>query len=963
MVTEYNRDQKFVSLKQLLRYATLLILFCITAWLWWMWNEANREREQARFNLYTEKIGADIQARLHNYKMVLQGGAGVFAASEEVNRQEWRAYYEFRQIKHLYPGFYAVGFFSVVRQERLDRHIQEIRATGMPDYAVWPAAERTIYAPLVFMEPFEALDPRTLGWDGFSIPGVRAAMERACDTGEFTMSEMVSLPMDEDRAAFLMVLPVFEGHYLPDNPADRRLAIEGFLAYMIFVDELMAGIFSSPSENISFALFSSVDSDVPLYAGSRFSGGVGPEGTSMFSRRRVLDLYGQQWVLEFNSTRAFESSVDHWTPRGILAAGLAVGILAFLWMRALEKTNDRAKILAATLTAALQESNDTYRLLLDNLPVGVAHIGRGMEVLSVNATMHRWFPGMDTAGKPLCHTVLHVPGRTEPCTGCPVEQVLADGRPCETERQASTSEGVLDFHMTAVPIRDTKQTLQSVLLVIKDITGEKKAEQDRIARRAAEKANQAKSAFLSNMSHEIRTPLNAIIGFGAVLQRDTSLTPVQARQVQTVNRSSRHLLNLINDILDISKIEAGQLSLNISDFALHDLLDDLELMFRSRAEAMGLAINVERMDNVPQYVKGDEGKLRQVLVNLLGNALKFTESGGVGLRIRADAAGSRTGGPGEDLHLRFEVEDSGCGISEEALGQIFKPFQQADNGVKAGGTGLGLAISRALIQLMGGTITVKSTVGKGSCFFFHITVQPAEQADKPSAAVTPQVTGIAPGTGPWRILVVDDQPENRMLLHDLLQPVGFEIKEAANGAEALTLFEKWAPHAVLMDMRMPVMDGYEATRRIKSTPKGRVTPVIAVTASAFEDNRSDIQNAGTDAFIRKPFRPEEMFEALKHALGITFVYANDAGQASRKTSAWSLKPEDLGNLPADLVQAMCQAVEIGDMTELGTLIDRVRETDEPTADRLRILADQYDYDKLFRVLSNKAETGNKEETG
>jgi CheY-like chemotaxis protein len=173
------------------------------------------------------------------------------------------------------------------------------------------------------------------------------------------------------------------------------------------------------------------------------------------------------------------------------------------------------------------------------------------------------------------------------------------------------------------------------------------------------------------------------------------------------------------------------------------------------------------------------------------------------------------------------------------------------------------------------------------------------------------VTGIAPGTGPWRILVVDDQPENRMLLHDLLQPVGFEIKEAVNGAEALTLFEKWAPHAVLMDMRMPVMDGYEATRQIKSTPKGRVTPVIAVTASAFEDNRCDIQDAGTDAFIRKPFRPEEMFEALKHALGLIFVYADDGGQASHKTSAWSLKPEDLGNLPAELVQAMCQALKLG----------------------------------------------------
>ena len=321
------------------------------------------------------------------------------------------------------------------------------------------------------------------------------------------------------------------------------------------------------------------------------------------------------------------------------------------------------------------------------------------------------------------------------------------------------------------------------------------------------------------MSHEIRTPMNAILGFAQVLERDPSLTPQQAEHVRIIARSGGHLLHLINDILDMSKIEAGRTTLNEVDFCLHDLLSDLELMFRSRADAKGLQLLVERDESVPRYVTADEGKLRQVLVNLMGNAVKFTETGGVALRVRVEAVEGKTVEDKASLRLMAEVEDTGPGIPDTDMYQIFDPFQQAATGVKAGGTGLGLAISRKFVEMMGGELTVTSQVG-ASCFRFNALLAQAGDIAEQEKPVLPCVVGLEPGTGPFRILVVEDIPDNRTLLCELLRPVGFEIEEASNGVEALDVFNRWSPHAILMDMRMPIMDGYEATRRIKATAAG-----------------------------------------------------------------------------------------------------------------------------------------------
>ncbi|MEO0455362.1 MAG: ATP-binding protein [Cyanobacteria bacterium P01_A01_bin.114] len=334
----------------------------------------------------------------------------------------------------------------------------------------------------------------------------------------------------------------------------------------------------------------------------------------------------------------------------------------------------------------------------------------------------------------------------------------------------------------------------------------------------ADAANLAKSEFLANMSHELRTPLNAILGFTQLMGRDRDLHPDQLERVNIINRSGEHLLALINDVLSMSKIEAGRTLLNETRFDLYQLLSALEEMLLIKAHTKGLQLRFDIDEAVPRYVEADEGKLRQVLLNLLGNAIKFTQQGRVLLQISAQITAS----PSADLStlrcykITFEVQDTGPGIASEELDHLFDPFyQSAKNQNTHQGTGLGLAISQRFIQLMGGAITVQNNSDQGVTFAFDMLAKATPAVAIPPALPSQQVTGLAPGQPDYRILVVEDVDDSRRLLVELLSAVGFSIREAVNGQAAIHLWQTWQPHLIWMDMRMPVMNGYEATQRIR----------------------------------------------------------------------------------------------------------------------------------------------------
>ena len=477
------------------------------------------------------------------------------------------------------------------------------------------------------------------------------------------------------------------------------------------------------------------------------------------------------------------------------------------------------------------------------------------------------------------------------------------------------------------------------------------------AKVAAEAASQAKSTFLAKMSHEFRTPLNAILGFTQIMVRDRRLPADQQEDLQIIQRSSEHLLGLINDVLEMSKIEAGRTALNQRAFDLHRLLEGLEEMFALRAESKGVALALELGPEVPRYIRGDDGKLRQVLMNLLGNAVKFTEQGHVLLTVHAAFAPD-----GRGAVVSFAVQDTGSGIPSQELDHLFVPFGQTSSGrLSQEGTGLGLAISQQFVRLMGGEIGVRSEPGIGSTFEFELPVGTAGVADLEAPPPSQRVVGLEPGQPVYRMLAVDDQEVNRRLLCRLFEPVGFEVRQAANGQEALEIWQSWEPHLIWMDMRMPVMDGYEATRRIKATTRGMATIVIALTASALEEDRAVILSEGCDDYMRKPFREEDLFAAIAKHLGVRYVYEAVGSEAATgaEDAKWRIAPavDEAGRLAARLQTAEPQWLEeleratiLGDLEAIHQLASSVAGQDPELAEGIVKLADRYEHGQILACL-------------
>jgi signal transduction histidine kinase/CheY-like chemotaxis protein len=478
------------------------------------------------------------------------------------------------------------------------------------------------------------------------------------------------------------------------------------------------------------------------------------------------------------------------------------------------------------------------------------------------------------------------------------------------------------------------------------------------AKESAEAANRAKSAFLANMSHELRTPLNAILGFSELMRRDPQLTPMQRENLETIDRSGEHLLALINDVLEFSKIEAGRVELQEESFDLHHLLVGLEEMFRMRATNKGLRLAFERCPVLPRYVRADENKLRQILINLLGNAVKFTQVGEVTLRIRCKASGEQD----SHLILAFEVEDTGPGIAPEELVSVFDAFVQTESGQKSQeGTGLGLPISQQFVRMMGGQLRVDSVLGQGSIFAFEIVAELADTADVKTARPMRRVVGLEPGQPVWRLLVVEDRESNRQLLTKLLlgagmwpgdaTSAGFEVREATNGQEAIAIWKTWSPHLIWMDMRMPVLDGYAATRHIKASPQGQETIIIALTASAFEEDRETVLAEGCDDFVRKPFRETEIFDMLTKHLKVRFIY-DDIVDASPmdEASGSGLTSDVLADLPVDIVTDLHQATLEADTERTLDLVQEVHSHNPALAEELRKLINDFRFDLILAWL-------------
>ncbi len=616
-------------------------------------------------------------------------------------------------------------------------------------------------------------------------------------------------------------------------------------------------------------------------------------------------------------------------------------------------------------------------------------------------------------------------------------------QPISTQECDEITELTQSINSMAEQLHNSFKTLASQRAEIKTLKEKLSASHSQITQlqttqQISERENHAKSEFIANMSHELRTPLNAILGFTQIMSYDTSLSVEHQQNLAIINRAGEHLLHLINEILELSKVEAGKTTLNISSFDLVRLLDELQEMFRFRSVSKGLQLIFEYTPNIPQYVQTDESKLRQVLVNLLENAFKFTTTGSVSLRVSIETGyqdlreQEENWGVTSSSFLIFEVVDTGSGISPQEINLLFEAFKQTESGKKSQeGTGLGLAISRKYVQLMGGNITVSSIPGIGSKFTFNILAIPGSASEIPIQQPQLQVVTLAPGQQVYRILVVDDVLESRLVLVKLLSSIGFIVREATNGQEAIAQWMEWEPHLIFMDMRMPIMDGYEATKIIKSSvmarkmkknlnihndrwkkfaiqlaaltdtligyqwlqnqelhvsynssnidksaklniiPRGKETQqqwipqtqavIIALTASAFEEERQKILSAGCDDFIRKPFTREVLLDKVRRHLSVKYISQAeiskdvDADPENQRLPNETDILRHLSQMSPDWLQNIHYAAAICSDDLILELLQEIPPAKSQLFQLFRDLASEYQFEKIMALTRTKAE--------
>lgn len=524
---------------------------------------------------------------------------------------------------------------------------------------------------------------------------------------------------------------------------------------------------------------------------------------------------------------------------------------------------------------------------------------------------------------------------------------MADGRIKHVHEQCET-----EFSSEGKPLRSmgTVQDITARVVAEEELRRYKDHLEDEVqqrtadlvlARNAAETANRAKSVFLASMSHELRTPLNAILGFSNMMREDAGLSGSQRNHLDIINRSGEHLLHLINDVLEMAKIEAGRVQVESAPFDLGNLVRDVTDMMHVRAQEKGLQLLIDQSSEFPRYIRGDEARLRQVLINLVGNAVKFTDQGGVTVRL----------GVTSQHRLLIEVEDSGVGIRPEDQRRIFEPFVQLGESAVQKGTGLGLTITRQFIELMGGSISLESMPGQGSVFRVEMPVDSVDESEVGAlrAEMQGEVIGLAPGQPEIRVLIVEDQMENQMLLSGLMQRVGILFRVAENGVQALEMFQSWQPHLIWMDRRMPVMDGMEATRRIRQLPGGDRVKIVAVTASAFLEQREEMLQVGMDGFVRKPYRFGEIYDCLAQQLGVRFTHA-DGGVSGLIPVDEELSDGMFARLPAAWCEQLRAALESLESERIAEVLARVSAQDAKLGKILGHFVDNFNYPAILAKL-------------
>ncbi|KQQ97007.1 CHASE domain-containing protein [Massilia sp. Leaf139] len=850
-------------------------------------SRAVEEEARRRFEDQARATQERLAGAIKSYTDLTRALVSLFAANGDadspVTRLQFHRYVAALDLARHYPAVDAVTYARIVSDAERDAFERAVRADrsldprGYPEFAIKPAARRPGYTVLTYIEPAHMMDGK-LGLDIAANPAPAAAMAQARDRGGISASgHPTQVGGPKPHIALNMRAPVYRGGTLPATVAERRAAYLGGVGVSFSVPALVEGALGAQNRDaMALALFAAPSAAPPaappaagsgrkaatpgaplaVASGDRLLYGDGAVRTRVFDDaanfRAVLpvDFGGSLWKAHFSAPKsAMFLPSDHRLPLIALAVGFAATLLVYSLFLSLYWSR-RVAIEGRTLL-------DT---VLDNLDAFVFMKDRDRRFRYVNAKMAL------ALGQGAERIVGRADREVMPATLADAawerERAVFDGTRRASQVEIRLPDGApRQLWEVKVPVR-LDGDVSGVLCVATDVT------ELHQLKAAADAANQAKSDFLSNMSHEIRTPMNSIIGMTHLALGSTralAYEPKLRDYLQKIWHSGQHLLGIIDHILDFSKIEAGRLELELLDFRLDALMDNLETQLGEAAAARGLRLGFEVAPELARPLRGDPLRLEQVLLNFVGNAIKFSERGTVTIRARTLVA------QGADTLVRFEVEDRGIGIAPGELAQLFTtPFHQADRSTtrRYGGTGLGLVISKQLAELMGGEVGVESEQGRGSLFWFTARLGQGGAQDETNVR-RPAPVPVAPGQrlDGARILLVEDNAFSQQVGRELLENAGASVRVAANGSEALDLLRRERADCVLMDVQMPVMDGFEATRRIRADAALRDTVVIAMTANAGVEDQARCMAVGMNDFLTKPVAPARLAATIARAIG------------------------------------------------------------------------------------------------
>ncbi len=909
--------------------------------------------QNAFLNLATARVEI-LRNRMMGSLEVLRSIAQLYSAQHPVSRLEFERFVSDALKRH--PEVQCLSWNPRVPGAQRESFEAQGRQEGFPDFEIREldkgghlvrAAQREEYVPVYFENPLEKNRP-ALGFDLASNPEREAALENARDTDKATATAPLRLVQETgNQMGFLVVLPIYRGPH--ETAAERGGNLIGYASAVFRTGDLV----ESAWRNLGWAdvevwIHSDDNRRKTLFYHSMHGqaaneSGIEAEGSAL-AIHQTLEVAGSAWDIVFRPTPKFLASQVLWQSWAALAAGLIITLLlaacVFGWLRRAAEIERRVVERTAQLSREMAErkrieeelrtAEKKYRSIFENSIEGVFQTTREGRYISANpalaaiygyASPEELIADLDDIGRRLyiepdrrkefiravqddsavsCFesqvrrkdgSVIWISEKARAVRGEKGDVLYYEGA-VENITERKRAEDALQAAHNALELRVQERTVElgrSNEALLAEIIERKKAED------AAASASKAKSTFLAHMSHEIRTPLNAVLGHAQILQRDKSLPREHRPAIEAIANSGAHLFGLIDDVLDISKIEAGRMELQQVSFDLTSLVKRLETMFRHRCDQKRLQFVVTAPNQGrPCWVHGDEGKLRQILINLLGNAVKFTERGEIRLTTGAESEGK----------YRFEVADSGIGIDPEEQASIITPFAQGSGGIRKGGSGLGLAISKRQIELMSGELRFDSEAGVGSRFFFSLPLPQVGSLPPCDVLAEYRHARLAPGEK-VNALVVDDIEENRHVLAGLLSAAGCDVFTAESGQHALELARASEPDIIFMDIWMPGMNGIETTHALLAESRIKAK-IVAHSASAFDHEQKRYLDAGFDDFFAKPFRYERICECLADHLHVRFEQEPPPAFAA-------IEPIPL---PAELASRLKAAAELYNITEM-----------------------------------------------